>query len=144
MNVRNKSIEELLDLEEELLEAKDNEQDGSFQQLIKLYEELYKRISRDRENEYWASLENIKKKLVSYLVRYGSYIKTHYQKDDRAAERNLKKATVYQKELPIAYYRLGFLSYKLNQYAEASQYFQKAKSYQKVCKEPEYRLNPQQ
>jgi hypothetical protein len=109
-----------------------------------LYEELYKKISRDKDSEYANSLGQVKKKLVSYLVRYGTYLKTQYQKDDRAAERNLRMATSFQKELPVAYYRLGFLSYKQEKYGQAIDYFQKANSYQEQCKEQEYCMTQQQ
>ncbi|MGM0901588.1 MAG: tetratricopeptide repeat protein [Bacillota bacterium] len=144
MRLKDYSIEELLDLEEELIESKEMEVDGSLNQLIRLYEELYKRISRDKDSEYTYSLGGIKRKLVSYLVRYGTYLKTQYQKDDTAAERNLRMAMSYQKDLPVAYYRLGFLSYKQEKYVQAIDYFQKANFYQKQSKEQEYCLNQQQ
>lgn len=144
MRLRDKSIEELLDLEEELIESRNDEKDGSLSNLINLYTELYRKISKSHDDEYSASLVHIKKKLVSYLVRYGTYLKTQYQKDDYAAERCLNSATTYQKELPIAYYRLGFLSYKKKRYIDALTYFQEAINYQEKCKEDHFQLNQQQ
>ncbi|WP_209121181.1 hypothetical protein [Alkalihalobacillus sp. BA299] len=62
------------DLEEELLLAKESEeQDGTFSKLISVYEALFRKISTDRNSEYSFSLEGIKKRLVSYLVKYGTW-----------------------------------------------------------------------
>jgi tetratricopeptide (TPR) repeat protein len=144
MSLRTKSIEELLDLEEELHSSRDDEQDGSLDRLISLYDELYKRISSDRNSEYAQSLAQIKKNLISYLVRYGTYLKTVFQKDDNAASSALTKALRYDGRNPIAHYRLGFLSYKQRDYSVALQNFQKSISYQKSYSNLEYQLNNQQ
>jgi len=144
MRLQNKTIEELLDLEEELLESKEEEKAGSLDNLTRLYEELYRRISSDRNSEYGASLDQIKKTLISYLVRYGSFLKTQYKKDDRMAEKMLVKAVRYEKKIPVAYYRLGFLRYKQKDYLSALTYFQKAVDTQHTCTQKDYRLNQQQ
>ncbi|WP_338448424.1 hypothetical protein R4Z09_19615 [Niallia oryzisoli] len=144
MLLLDKTIEELLDLEEELIEAKENEKDNSLVELIRLYEELFRKISADRKSEYTSSLDQIKKTLVAYLVRYGSYLKTQYQKDDHSAASTLKKAIMYQKELPLAYYRHGFLSYKQRDYLKAITHFQLAIDYQEKCSQTVYLLNQQQ
>ncbi|MFV8829544.1 hypothetical protein [Alkalihalobacterium sp. APHAB7] len=144
MLLKNKSIEELLDLEEELLEAKDAEKEGTFSKLISVYEALYRSISKEPSSEYAFSLEKVKKQLIFYLIKYGTYLKTVYQKDDYAAENCLKKAVRYEKQLPIAYYRLGFLHYKKKSYSSALNYFQKAIHYQKNNENTEYRMNKQQ
>lgn len=144
MRLINKSIEELLDLEEELKETK-SEEDGSIFRLISVYETLYRKISSEENHEYGASLNKIKAQLIHYLVQYGTYLKTVFQKDDDAAERNLRKATRYEKNLPIAYYRLGFLlQYKKENYADALQHFQAAIQSQEKCKNTKYLLSSQQ
>ncbi len=144
MLLKNKSIEELLDMEEELRVSKTVEEDGSLYPFIQLYEELYRKINRDRDSVYAISLVQIKKMLISYLIRYGTYMKTQYQKDDHAAKSHLLKAIQYQREIPIAHYRLGFLHYKKRQYLEAMQHFENATQYQNSCDEEEYKLNQQQ
>ena len=144
MKLRNKTIEELLDLEEEFIFNKDLGKQGSLLLLMQLYEELYKKISMDKLNEYAPSLEQIRKKMISYLIDYGTFMKTEYQKDDHAAEATLKKAIRYQPKLPIAYYRLGFLSYKQEKYLAALTHFKKAIEHQNQCDDKDYRLNLQQ
>jgi tetratricopeptide (TPR) repeat protein len=140
----NNTIEELLDLEEELHSDEKVEKDGTLSQLISVYEALFKKISGDPTSEYAPSLENIKKRLISYLVQYGTYLKTVYQKDDFAAEHCLKKALRYERELPIAHYRLGFLYYKRKNYTTALLHFQNALQVQKRGKYSEYQMNDQQ
>lgn len=143
MSLRTKSIEELLDIEEELRFSLD-EKDGSYYQIIQIYEELLRKIRADRSEIYTLSLPIIKKKLISYLVHYGTYLKTQHQKNDRAAEDSLKKAIHYDRENPIAHYRLGFLSYKQHSYASAIEYFQKATQFQEFYSQVEYKLSKQQ
>lgn len=135
--LKNNSIEELLDLEEELKESF-SEEDGSISKLISVYEMLYKKISMDKTNEYLTSMGQIKSQLINYLVQYGTYLKTMSQKDNQSAVRCLKKAVSYEKRLPIAYYRLGFLHYKMKNY------FQDALKFQKETEDMKYVLNSQQ
>ncbi|WBL16880.1 hypothetical protein [Sutcliffiella sp. NC1] len=142
MSLLKKSIDELLDLEQELRENKEEERDGTNHQLISLYEQLYKKITKDKDYEYL--LDVTKKNLITYLVRYGSYLKTVYKKDDKAAESTLKKALQYDRAIPIAHYRLGFLAYKRKSYFEALLHFQNLNSWQKDCNIEEFHLNDQQ
>ncbi|MBM7647486.1 tetratricopeptide (TPR) repeat protein [Bacillus ectoiniformans] len=144
MRLRDKTIEELLDLEQDLHAAKEEEKTGSLYQIITVYEEIYKRIDRDRNSEYKDSLKIIKHQLVSYLIRYGSYLKMDYQKDDHLAESTLKKALTYDRQNPLAHYRLGFLSYKKRKYVQALLHFQNAaNSADRTCHR-DYILNEQQ
>lgn len=143
MSLRTKSIEELLDLEEELRSSLD-EEDGSYYKIIQVYEELLRKIRADRSGKYELSLPMIKKRLILCLVHYGTYLKTQNQKNDRAAEDSLKKAIHYDRENPIVHYRLGFLSYKQHSYASAIEYFQKATKFQEFYSHPEYKLSKQQ
>ena len=50
----------------------------------------------------------------------------NHVKDDASAIASLKKAIALDKHNPIAHYRLGFLSYKKQDYVAAVQYFQQA------------------
>jgi hypothetical protein len=142
--LRNKTVEELLDMEEDFKVEIQNEEKPFYYKLIDVYEHLYRALVKDPHSEYHSSLEIIKTKLISYLVKYGTHLKTVDQKDDYAAERSLKKAIGYEKKLPIAHYRLGFLSYKKNNYIQALAYFQKALNYQKQECDSDYKLNHQQ
>lgn len=56
----------------------------------------------------------------------------------------LKEALKYDKNNPIAAYRLGFLAYKHRNYAEAVQYFKKALDFQQSNQHHPYPLNSQQ
>ncbi|MBB6451597.1 tetratricopeptide (TPR) repeat protein [Salirhabdus euzebyi] len=144
MQLRHKSIEELLDLEQEIRVAKDEEQNGANYRAIDIYKHLYKKISADKDSEYAFSLDSIKRKLVWNLVQYGTYLKTVYQKDDIAAESSLKDAIKHDRYLPIAHYRLGFLSYKKQQYNLALHYFQEAIRLQSMDGDDRYKMNDQQ
>lgn len=67
---------------------------------------MYKRIIplvRKDKAMYYHSLQYTKKLLVSYLVKYGTYIKMNKFKDDKIAISSLKKALSYEKNIPIAY-----------------------------------------
>jgi tetratricopeptide (TPR) repeat protein len=142
--LRNKTVEELLDIEEELKAEIDTEEKPYYYKLIEVYEHLYRAIGKDPHSEYQSSLHSIKIKLISYLVKYGTHLKTVDRKDDYASERTLKKAIGYEKKLPIAHYRLGFLSYKKSNFTQALTYFQKALNYQKQECDATYKLNHQQ
>src|SRR5690606_18566210 len=108
-----------------------------------VYEELYRRISRDKDSEYAPSLEQIKRTLIFHLVQYGTYLKTVYQKDDKIAEKALNKATRYEQKLSIVHYRLGFLHYKEKKYTKSLECFQNALRFQQKSSE-KYKLNEQQ
>lgn len=62
-----------MDLEEEIRISLD-EEDGSYNKIIRIYEELLRKIRADRTGEYVPSLAIIKKKLISCLVHYGTYL----------------------------------------------------------------------
>ena len=68
----------------------------------------------------------------------------NHVKDDASAIGSLKKAITLDKHNPIAHYRLGFLSYKKQDYVSAVQYFQKAIDSQPYYQNREYVLNEQQ
>jgi hypothetical protein len=142
--VNNKTIEELLDLEEELKDNIQKEENTSYYKLIQVYEALYKKIARDPDSEYQTSLSNIKDNLIFHLIKHGTYLKTVYQKDDRTAESCMKRAIFYEKNVPIAYYRLGFLHYKKRSYTMALLHFQDSLRYQGKEGDGKYKMNEQQ
>ncbi|OXS64603.1 hypothetical protein B0G93_101514 [Bacillus sp. V-88] len=144
MPVNNKTIEELLDLEEELKDSIQTEENASYYELIQVYETMYKKIARDPDSEYQPSLNKIKENLIFHLIKHGTYLKTVYQKDDRTAESCMKRAIFYEKNVPIAYYRLGFLHYKKKSYTLALLHFQDALRYQEKEGDGKYRMNKQQ
>lgn len=72
-----------------------------------MYKRIIPLIRKDRAM-YYHSLQYTKKLLVSHLVKYGTYLKMNQIKDDKIAVSSLKKALSYEKNFPIAYYRLGF------------------------------------
>ncbi|WP_174732170.1 helix-turn-helix domain-containing protein [Mesobacillus harenae] len=144
MSIRRKTIEELLDLEGELIQARTDEQGGALYQLVSVYEALFNKISADPESEYTTSLPNIKKKLINYLVKYGTYMKTEYRKDDNGAISALKLALSIEKDIPIAHYRLGFLRYKEKNYTKTMNHFQHALRFQEKGINKEYKMNDQQ
>ncbi|MEK3820299.1 hypothetical protein MKY20_14630 [Cytobacillus sp. FSL W8-0315] len=147
MRLRDLTLEELEDLEQELHENGEQSNFGYYAKLINVYEEMYKRIiplvRKDRAM-YFHSLQYTKKLLVSYLVKYGTYLKMNQIKDDKIAVASLKKALSYEKNIPIAYYRLGFLAYKQGEYSQAVRYFQGALNYHKLGDHPSFSINQQQ
>lgn len=144
MRFRSKSIEELLDLQQELHLAKDEEQAGSLHQLISVNEEIIHYLKRNKGSDYVSSLPDMIRKQISYLIRYGTYLKTENQKNDHVAESSLIKVLKYDKNNPIAHYRLGFLRYKKNQFDLAIVHFESAISNQNDYENKAFRLNAQQ
>ncbi|MFS0576246.1 hypothetical protein AB1K83_11465 [Sporosarcina sp. 179-K 3D1 HS] len=118
------SIDELLDRLDELNEARIGGEDYHLYQIIAIEEMLIRKFSKEEDGQY--GVEKTKKDLIVHLVKYGTYLKTEYKKDDNSAKLTLKKALQYDKEIPQAHYRLGFLAYKEENYATSLQYFQKA------------------
>lgn len=135
------SIEELLDLEEEIRAAIDEGKPGSMNKAINVYEELHRQIKSNTESEYKQSLGNIEKQLVRYLIRYGTYLKSEYEKEGRLAKRTLEKALKYDRTNPLAHYRLGFIAYKEEEYIESIRQFRQALQSEE---RNVYKLSPQQ
>jgi tetratricopeptide (TPR) repeat protein len=139
---RGKSLEELEDLEQELLDKSDEEEKWTYySDLISLYEEMYRQSQHEQDTDYKAYA---KTKLVLYLIKYGSHLKTSYEQNDKQAEECLKKVLKYEPENPIAHYRLGFLAYKERKYVVALNFFEKAVTFHKQEKNTSYGLSEQQ
>ncbi|WP_394139056.1 tetratricopeptide repeat protein [Cytobacillus oceanisediminis] len=147
MRLKDLTLEELEDYEQELHENGAKSNYGYYANLVNVYEEMYKRLiplTRKNRKMHEYSLKYTKKLLVSYLIKYGTYLKMNHFKDDKTAISSLRKAISYEKNNPIAYYRLGFLLYKQGDYSQALRYFQEALNYQKAVGDPDLRLNQQQ
>lgn len=141
------TIDELYDREEQLLEElnSDEAKDWIYHEIVGVYEEICRRLSRCSIEERKAhGFEHMKKELVKYLIHYGTYLKTQLKKDERMAKTAFQKALRYDSENPIAHYRLGFLAYKEEEYATAQRYFEKVLEYQKGYSNPEFCLNERQ
>lgn len=134
------SIDELVDIYDKLLE----EQDYELRDIVNIEERLVRKISRDRHSEYRFSLQRIKDSLIDHLVKYGSYLKTEYRKDDQLAEKTLIKALKFDKTNPIALYRLGFLAYKKRNYSRSVYFFESALKSHELNEKHRHALNSQQ
>ncbi|MCL9971662.1 tetratricopeptide repeat protein [Anoxybacillus kestanbolensis] len=141
------TIDELYDREGQLLEELNSGEakDWIYHEIVDVYENMYRYLSRcSAEEKEKHGFEYVKKQLVSYLIHYGTYLKTQLKKDERMAKTAFQKALRYDSENPIAHYRLGFLAYKEKEYATAQRYFEKALEYQKGYSNPEFCLNERQ
>ncbi|WP_066318939.1 lipopolysaccharide assembly protein LapB [Bacillus sp. FJAT-29814] len=147
MSLRDKTLEELEEMEAELSDQEAESGFANYSMKIDIYKEMVRKLElliRQRNKEYEDILEYVKRKLVFYLIHYGTYLKTEYQKDDHLAASCLNNVLRYDRTNPIAPYRLGFLSYKNREYAEAIQFFQKALENDKYYPNHNYKLNGQQ
>ncbi|WP_297987838.1 tetratricopeptide repeat protein, partial [uncultured Anoxybacillus sp.] len=146
--VQEMTLDELYDLEEKLLQELDSEgKNWIYLDVVTVYERIYSKLIRlpvkeriERNDE----IEYVKKQLVKYFITYGTYLKTQLEKDDVTAKKSFKKALKYDPMNPIAHYRLGFLAYKEQWYAEALHYFEKALQYQNGYPNKRFCLNEQQ
>jgi tetratricopeptide (TPR) repeat protein len=147
MSLKEKTIEELEEIEEELNEQEKEHGYHNYSMKIELYKEMHRKLShlvRQNDEDVQSSLDYVKRKLIYCLIHYGTYLKTEYQKDDFLARSCLEEALKYDKRNPLASYRLGFLSYKYNDYTKAIQYFQNALDNDQYHKQHLYQLNDQQ
>lgn len=129
------SVEELLDQLEVLVEQREDGKDYLLNSIISIEKALVRAIKSDPESDYTLSISKIESDLTEHLVKYGTYLKTEYKKEDVAAESTLKQALRYDRTIPLAHYRLGFIAYKQQAYNNALFHFQHAVELQ--------RLNPQ-
>ncbi|SDJ37832.1 hypothetical protein [Salimicrobium halophilum] len=129
------------DIIEEIRKAKSHLEDekGGYHHLIKLYTELRQQLRKENDRDAAGDVED---KLIYYLVEYGSYMKMVHEKKDNEAMDALKKALHYDRALPLAYYRLGFLFYRQRRFAEAGNHFSKALEHQERAKR--FRMNKRQ
>jgi len=138
------SVDELLDQLEILEDQRDDGKDYLLQPIISIETALLRVIKADHASEYLMSLPKIKQDLTEHLVKYGTYLKTEYRKDDMAAKTSLIQALKYDKTIPQAHYRLGFLAYKQKNYMSALGHFKNAVENQQLHPEHKLRLTNQQ
>lgn len=141
--MKNMTIDDLGDKEQELLDLNPDINPMIKRQLINVYEHMLILMRRKRETQT-DSYVYIKRKVVTHLIQYGAFLKSEDIKNFYEAETNFKLAIKYEPNNPIAYYRLGFIKYKNKSYSEAAIFFDKSLLYQKLCKEKSYLLNEQQ
>lgn len=144
INIYDRSIVELVDLEEELHIARQDEVPGALGDLIEVQEILFEKLRNHPDDEHADSIEVFRRKLVTNLIRYGAYLKVENQKDYQAEEVALKLAVAYEPNNEAAYYRLGVLAFETKCYAEAVNYFQKALDYTHDSEGYRFKLAPQQ
>ena len=70
--------------------------------------------------------KEITKKLVKLYVSQGEYFKMADKPDPKLARRYLEKALQWQKDHPVANYRLGYLYYRNREYTKAVSFFERA------------------
>ncbi|PWW32328.1 hypothetical protein DFO73_101592 [Cytobacillus oceanisediminis] len=146
IKIKDLTLDELEELEQDLHENGEKSDYGYYMQLVTIYENMYKKLkslARINGPEYDHSLQNTKKLLVTHLIKFGTYLKMNHFKDDGTAVESLIKAIGLEQKLPIAYYCLGFLSYKHGKYGSAVRYFQQALD-KRLQEDPSYALNQQQ
>lgn len=137
------SQEQLEELELEIrLKEEEEQPDMFYSQYISILDEMHKRLRVDRTRREEA--DYIKKRIVSNLIRYGTYLKTILKKDENVAVHSLERALRYDSGNPIANYRLAFLSYKNRDYEKAIPYFNTALHQKVAYEKKEYSLNEQQ
>jgi tetratricopeptide (TPR) repeat protein len=146
LKIKDLTLDELELLKQDLHENGEKSDYGYYMQLVIIYETMYKKLTSMARNNapyYDDALQQTKKLLISYLIKYGTYLKMNHFRDDGDAVESLLKAIRVEQKLPIAYYRLGFLAYKHGKYGSAVRYFQQALSKQ-LHGDPSYSLNQQQ
>ncbi|MGG2093489.1 hypothetical protein AB1283_12395 [Bacillus sp. S13(2024)] len=141
MRLKEKTYDELLELEAELHEIED---EYVYHTLVLVYKEMYRRLRLEKRNKDDWEINDIKTRLIKILIQYGTYLKTVYRKDDNLAVNSLAEALRYELNIPIAHYRLGFLHYKRQDYFMAFHSFESAISTQKSCTNKAYLMNDQQ
>ncbi|MGJ9384329.1 tetratricopeptide repeat protein [Salipaludibacillus sp. CF4.18] len=131
MKYTNMTLEELEEAESNLEQkGPDEVKDGHFRERINLYEAYYRKaykkgkISHDLNDMKYT--EYVKSKLLTDLIKFGTYMKMSYQKNDIDAYTALKRALSLDRKNPVVNYRLGFIAYKRRDYHDASGFFQSA------------------
>lgn len=140
------SLEELEELEQELLGLGETRLGSLNYSKIELYDAMHCQLEElvQWDEDYRAYYTYIKKKLVSYLLRYGMHTPADHLTIYKDTENMLKKVLSYDSQNPIAAYRLGFLAYRSGMFCEAVHYMQQALSSQTFYTDDHYLLNAEQ
>src|SRR5690606_12013908 len=112
------TLDDLSDKEQELIDLNPDSDPMIKSQLINVYEHMMILMRRKRETRT-DSYAYIKRKVVTHLVQYGAFLKSEDVKNLKEAETNFKLALKHEPNNPIAYYRLGFIKYRNENYSEA-------------------------
>lgn len=140
------SLEELEELEQELLDLGETRLGSLSYSKIEVYDAMHSQLEElvQEDEDYTAYYHYIKKKLVSYLLRYGAHASSSGQAIYEESEKVLKKVLSYDSQNPIAAYRLGFLAYRSGTYFEAASYLQQALNSQTFYTDERFLLNKEQ
>ncbi|MDN7243914.1 tetratricopeptide repeat protein [Planococcus shenhongbingii] len=146
MRFQGNSLEELEELEQELLGLGETKLGGLSYSKIEVYDAMHSQLEElvQDDEDYRAYYSYIKKKLVSYLLRYGMHTYTDHLTIYEDTEKVLKKVLSYDSQNPIAAYRLGFLAYRSGIHSEAVMYFQQALNSQTFYIDERFLLNAEQ
>lgn len=139
-----KTLEDLIELEDELHNARQEGIPGALKDLIGVQEALFEKLQDNPNDNQAANIDVFKRKLILNLVRYGAYLKTENRKDYQAEKAALKVATKYDASNQAAFYRLGVLAYQSKRFAEAVGYFQHALKPAQLSEGYRFKLTPQQ
>lgn len=139
-----RSISKLIELEDELYNARQDEIPGALRDLVDVQKVLLEKLIDNPDVEHANNLEVFRRKLVTNLVRYGAYLNVENRKDYQVEASSLKLATAYDPSNQVAFYRLGVLAYQAKRFAEAVGYFQNALEPTKVSEGYRFKLTPQQ
>lgn len=139
-----RSIVKLIELEDELHNARQDEIPGALIDLIDVQKALLDKLNDNPDDEQASSVEVFQRKLVMNLVRYGAYLKVENRKNYQVEEAALKLATEYDQSNQAAFYRLGVLAYQSKRFAEAVGYFQNALEPAHVSEGYRFKLTSQQ
>lgn len=128
MNYNELTLEELEELDRNPPVFEEEEQYFSYRDRALLYKAMFhkvRKLVRNKEEDQ-SYLDDIQKRLVAYLIRYGTYMKLAGEQNDHVAIASLHEALSYDRKNIIAPYRLGFLYYRRSSHQEAISYFQLA------------------
>lgn len=139
------SLEELEELEQELLDLGETRLGSLSYSKIEVYDAMHSELEElvQGDDDYAAYYTYIKKKLVSYLLRYGGQASSNLTIYEDT-EKRLKKVLSYDSQNPVAAYRLGFLAYRSGTYWEAAAYLQQALNSQTFYSDERFLLNAEQ
>jgi tetratricopeptide (TPR) repeat protein len=105
-------------------EDQDEDKEKDENTAIAISEKIYRAsLSADidvQERDYY------KKDYIRNLLTFAKQTKSKWRDHGRLAEEKLKKALFIEKNLPLAYYRLGHIHFRRTDYATAVPNFQKA------------------
>lgn len=146
MSFQGISLEELEELEQELLDLGETRLGSLSYSKIEVYEAMHRQLEAlvQEDEEYRAYYTYVKKKLVSYLLRYGASASGNDRTIYEDSEKVLKKVLSYDSQNPIAAYRLGLLAYRSGAFSDAAAYLQQALNSQTFYTDERYLLNAEQ